>query len=294
VSGPPSDTQGLTEGEREALQRIATKIFGASVFATQVHTIRWLDSAVAGLGGDPSVSSLIALEMHTFSSQQRPLTYTVLQQLLRQDLGLWALAALALDDYRLIAVAVPSALNLCCNWKDKGTAVQVCAPGQHTAHYFWLGTNIHFIARGDSIHWDAVRKAPSGTYFGQTLQGLLKWRPTRGLQPVPGVTQLNPISQALVGKADWEDAAVSGFVSMLFEASTDDDALGYQVEMHARSAALLAFEGSWLSVLAVAHQKSRNGAADLLNEVLAADETCINDDEAAKIRNLARRYGIGV
>jgi hypothetical protein len=276
------------------LQRIATKIFGASVFSTQVHTIRWLDSAVAGLDSDPSVSSMIALEMHTFRSQQRLLTYTVLQQLLRQDLGLWALAALALDDYRLLAVAVPSALDLCCNWKDKGAAVQVCTSGQHTAHYFWLGTNIHFIARGDGIHWDVVRKAPSGTYFGQTLQGSLKWRPTRGLPPVPGVTQLNRISQALVGKADWEDAAVSGFVSMLFEVSTDDDALGYQVEMHARTAALLAFEGSWLSVLAVAHQKPRNGAADLLNEVLAAGETCINDDEVAKIRNLARRYGIGV
>jgi len=58
-------------------------------------------------------------------------------------------------------------------------------------------------------------------------------RPTRGLQPVPGVTQLNPISQTLVGKVDWEDDAVSGFVSMLFEVSTDDDTLRYQVGMHA-------------------------------------------------------------
>jgi len=294
VSGPPSHIHGLTQGEREALQRIATKTFGASVFTTQVHTIRWLDPAVAGLDGDPSVSSLIALEMHTFKSQHRLPTYTVLQQLLRQDLGLWALAALALDDYRLLAVAVPSTLDLCCNWKEEGTAIQVSASGQHPAHYFWLGTNIHFIARGDGIHWDVVRKAPSGTYFGQTPQGLLKRRPTRGLQPVPGVTQLNPISQALVGKADWEDAAVSGFVSMLFEVSTDDDALGYQVGMHARSAAILAFEGSWLSVLAVAHQEPKTGVADLLNEVLATGETCINDDEVSKIRKLARRYGIGV
>jgi hypothetical protein len=293
ANGPPSHIHGLTHGERQALQRIATKMFGASVFTAQDHTIRRLDPAVAGLDGDPSVSSLIALEMHTFKSQHRLPTYTVLQQLLRQDLGLWALAALALDDYRLLAVAVPSMLDLCCKWKDEGTAIQVSASGQHPAHYFWLGANIDFIARGDGFHWDVVRKAPLGTYFGQTPQGLLKWRSTRGLQPVPGVTQLNPISQALVGKADWEDAAVSGFVSMLFEISTDDDALGYQVGMYARSAAILAFEGSWLSVLAVAHQEPKTCVANLLNKVLATGETCIHDDEVSKIRTLARRYGIG-
>ena len=221
-------------------------------------------------------------------------TYAVLQQFLRQDLGLWALAALALDDYRLLAVAVPSTLDLCCNWKAEGTAIQVSASGQHPAHYFWPGTNIHFIAHGDGIHRDVVGKAPSGTYFGQTPQGLLKRRPTRGLQPVSGVTQLNPISQALVGKADWEDAAVSGFVSILFEVFTDDNALGYQVGTHTRSAAILAFQCSWLNVLAVAHQEPKTGVADLLNEVLATGETCINDDEVSKIRKLARQYGIGV
>jgi len=69
VSGPLSHIHSLTQGEREALQRIATKTFGTSVFTTQVHTIRWLDPAVAGLDGNPSVSSLIVLEMHTFKSQ---------------------------------------------------------------------------------------------------------------------------------------------------------------------------------------------------------------------------------
>jgi hypothetical protein len=289
-----SPTKRLTPEEREALQRIAMKTFGASVFTTEVHTIRWLDSALAGFPGDPSVSSLIALEMHTFRSQQRPLTHTVLQQLLRQDLGLWALAALALDDYRLLAVAVPCELDLCCNWKDKGTVVQVCGSGQHSAQYFWLGTNIHFVAGSNgSILWDIVRKVPAGTYFHQTPQGILKNKPTRGLQPIPEVTLLNPISQALVGKADWEDAVVNSFVSKLFAVSADDDALEYQVDMHARSAVLLAFEGSWLSVLTVSNRKSMNGAADILDEVLAADETCISDDQVVGIRNLARRYGIG-
>jgi len=142
MSSPPSHSQGLTQGEREALQRIATKIFGASVFTAQVHTIRWLDTTVNGSGGDPPVSFLVALKMHTFRSQHRLPTYTVLQQLLQQDLGLWALAALALDDYRLLAVAVPSTPDLCCNWKGEGTAVQVSASGQYTVHCFWLGTNI--------------------------------------------------------------------------------------------------------------------------------------------------------
>ena len=87
---------------------------------------------------------------------------------------------------------------------------------------------------------------------------------------------------------DWEDAAVSGFISMLFEVSSDDDARGYQVGMHAQSVAILAFEGSWLSVLAVTHQEPKTGVADLLNEVLATGETCINDDEVSKIRKLAR------
>lgn len=292
-SSPSSPTTGLTVEEREALQRIAMKIFGASVFTTKVHTIPWLDSALACFSGNPSFSSMIALEMHTFRSQQRPLTHTVLQQLLRQDLGLWVLAALALDDYRLLAVAVPCNLDLCCSWKDKGNVVEVCSSDQHTGQYFWLGTNIHFISRS-SILWDIVRKAPAGTYFLQTPKGVLKNKPIRGLQPIPGVTLLNPISQALVGKADWEDAAVTSFVSKLLEVSADDDALGYQVEMHARSAALLAFEGSWLSVLTVANRKPMNSAADLLEEVLTANETCISDDQVVCIRNLARRYGIGV
>jgi len=56
---------------------------------------------------------------------------------------------------------------------------------------------------------------------------------------------------------------------MLFEVSTDDDALGYQVGMHTQNAAILAFEGSWLNVLAVAHQEPKTCVADLLNEVLA-------------------------
>jgi len=296
-SDPPCERPGLGLDEKRALRRIATMAFGSSVLNQKEGgwiNLPWMNGTLDGSSETPSVAAMVVLEMHMYT--QRPMIHTVFQQLLRQDLGVWALSALRMDNYKLIAAPVQSEKGLCCRWSDSGSVGRIQLPEyQQDGGICWPGANIHFVSsiHGSGATWQNLLKGnKTGGYFDVSVDGKLAKRIRYAAKGVQMLSLMNPIAKALVGNASWEDKEVKGFVSGLFRATENDEDLKYHIDMYTLRTATMAFESSWLSVVTDHHRQENQAESYLSVAVLNNDVTCIPEDEVQTIRKFARRYGL--
>jgi len=144
---------------------------------------------------------LLEAEMYRYYGSLR-MAYSCLQQLLRQDIGIWAVSALRANNYRLVAVPTQSDPTDCQTLASKQlwTPLPILPDNQYV---LWPGLNILFVPT-KFRRWITLMDAKSKHGYFQDLPGnsvkdVVRVDPRVGIQ---NAALRNPISQALLGDLD--------------------------------------------------------------------------------------------
>jgi len=86
---------------------------------------------------------LLEAEMYRFYGSSR-MAYSSLQQLLRQDIGIWAVSALRMNNYRFVAVPTQSDPTDSQTMADKHMRIPMPV-SPDDKYVLWPGLNIHFV-----------------------------------------------------------------------------------------------------------------------------------------------------
>jgi hypothetical protein len=227
---------------------------------------------------------LLEAEMYRYYGSSR-MAHSCLQQLLRQDLGIWAASALRTNNYRLVAVPTQSDPTECQTLASNQmrTPLPILPDNQYV---LWPRLNILFVPtkfRRWITLMDAKRKRG---YFqvlhGNTVKDVVRVDPRVGIQ---NAALRNPISRALLGELDWECKLVTAYIRNLFNAANNDSkSFEAFIALLLRPSVEVAVQTSWLSIV-TDHIRQKDKSTSFLSVgILNGNTTCLPDDVILQFR----------
>jgi hypothetical protein len=296
-SSTSSENTTLSDSDRNALLAIVRMIFGDNYTAAfddkWIHTPVWLDfePTTCRTVSAPSARMFLLLETEMYRHYgDSPMVHSCLQQLLRQDIGIWAVSALQMNNYRL--VAVPTQSDPTDNQALYHEKMRIPMPVSPDYKYvLWPRLNIHFVPTKFG-RWialmDAKTKRGYFRVFRQTkVKDIVQIDRRQGIQDA---TLRNPISRALIGDLDWESDLVREYVRSLFNATNDSKSLEAFIFLLTRPSVEAAAETGWLNILADHNMQKDKSKSFLSVAVLNWNTTCLPDDVIQQFREYAKLY----
>jgi hypothetical protein len=292
-----SENTTLSDSDRNALLAIVRMIFGDNYTAAfddkWIHTPVWLDFEPTTC---PTVSApparmflLLETEMYRHYGDS-PMVHSCLQQLLRQDIGIWAVSALQMNNYRLVAVPTQSdPTDSQTLYHEKMRIPMPVSPDYK--YVLWPRLNIHFVPT-KFCRWIALMDAKTKRGYFKVLRqnkvkDIVQIDRRQGIQDA---TLRNPISRALIGDLDWESDLVREYVRSLFNATNDSKSLEAFIFLLTRQSVEAAAETSWLNILADHNMQKDKSKTFLSAAVLNWNTTCLPDDVIQQFREYAKLY----
>jgi hypothetical protein len=284
------------DSERNALLEIV-RIFFTDDYSTAFDVNKillpaWMDFEPSSLPTLPALPVRMFLLLETEMYRYYGISHMVdscLQQLLRQDIGIWAVSSLRMNNYRL--VALPTQSDPTYGSTLVREQIRIPMPVSPLDRYvLWPGLNIHFVP-GEFCRWSALTEAKiRGGYFGVLPDNKVKdnVRIHQRQRTNQDAHLRNPISQALIGDIDWENDLVREYIRCLFHAANNDSK-----SMEAFTVWLLqpsvdvAAETSWLNVLTDHIMQDDKEKSFLSVAVLSGNTTCLPDEVIQQFREYA-------
>lgn len=233
---------------------------------------------------------LLEAEMYRFYGSSR-MAYSCLQQLLRQDIGIWAVSALRMNNYRLVAVPTQSDPTDSQTMADKQMRIPMPV-SPDDKYVLWPGLNIHFVPT-KYRRWIALMGAKIKRGYFKVLpenkvKDIVQIDPREGIQDV---AIKNPISRALSGDLDWESDLVRAYIRNLFNAANNDSkSLEAFIALLLRPSVEVAAQTSWLSIVTDHIRRKDKSKSFLSVAVLNGNTTCLPDLVIGQFREYAKVF----
>jgi len=289
----------LSDSERKALLEIVRIIFTDDYStAFDVNTIlipSWMDFEPSSFPTIPAPSARMFLhleaEMYRYYYGKSPMAYSCLQQLLRQDIGIWAVSALRTNDYRLVAVPTQSDPT----YSQILAAKQVRIPmpiSPDDRYVLWPGLNILFVPT-KFCRWITFMDAKIKRGYFKVLPGH-KVKDIARVDPrvmIQDAALKNPISRALLGDLGWESDLVQAYIRNLFNAANNHSkSLEAFIALLLRPSVEVAAQNSWLSIVTDHIRQKDKSISFLSAAVLNGNRTCLPDDVILQFREYSKVF----
>ena len=288
-----------SDSERKALLEFVRIIFTHDCStAFDVNTIlipSWMDIEPSSFPTIPAPSAGMFLhleaEMYRYYYGKSPMAYSCLQQLLHQDIGMWAVSALRTNDYRL--VAVPTQSDPTYSQILAAKQVRIPMPISPDDRYMVRpGLNILFVSP-KFWQWITFLNAKIKRGYFKVLPG----HKVKDIAPVDPRVMIqdaalsNPISRALLGDHGWESDLVQAYIRNLFNAANNHcKSLEAFIVLLLRPSVEVAAHNSWLSIVTDHIRQKDKSISFLSAAVLNGNRTCLPDDVILQFREYSKVF----